>query len=154
LSTTKEITLAHNQNFFSIDFSTISFFQPQKNKYIYKLIVFDQDWHEGYHSSRKDTYTTLDPVEYEFSVLASNNDGLWNTKGKSLKITVVAPFWATTEAYILYGVFIIGCLYLGRRMMLQKERVKFQIEQERREARQLHELDLMKIRFFTNISHE
>lgn len=154
LSQTDHITLAHNQNFFSIEFSSICFFQPEKNRYKYKLIGFDESWHEGDNNSRKVTYTNLDPGNYEFQVLASNNDGLWNGNGSSLKITVLAPFWKTPEAYLLYAFFILACLYLGRRIMLQKERVKFQIEQERREARQLHELDLMKIRFFTNVSHE
>lgn len=154
LSQTDHITLAHNQNFFSIEFSSISFFQPEKNRYKYKLIGFDEDWHEADNKSRKITYTNLDPGDYEFQVLAANNDGLWNSDGNSLKISVLAPFWKTTEAYLLYVLFILACLYLGRRIMLQKERVKFQIEQERREARQLHELDLMKIRFFTNVSHE
>ena len=32
--------------------------------------------------------------------------------------------------------------------------MRFQIEQERKEAKRMHELDLMKIRFFTNVSHE
>jgi DNA-binding response OmpR family regulator/anti-sigma regulatory factor (Ser/Thr protein kinase) len=32
--------------------------------------------------------------------------------------------------------------------------MNFKLEQERREALQLHELDMMKIKFFTNVSHE
>lgn len=154
IAETEHITLAHNQNFFSIEFSSISFFQPEKNKYKYKLIGFDEDWHESDNSNRRVTYTNLDPGEYEFRVLASNNDGVWADQEKSLAITVLAPFWKTPEAYGLYFVFILLCLYTGRRMMLERERAKFQIQQERREAKQMHELDLMKIRFFTNVSHE
>lgn len=154
IAATDHITLAHNQNFFSIGFSAISFFQPHKNKYKYRLIGFDEDWHEVENSSKRVTYTNLDPGEYELRILASNNDGVWADKEKVLSITVMAPFWKTPEAYGLYFVFILLCLYTGRRMMLERERAKFQIEQERREAKQMHELDLMKIRFFTNVSHE
>ncbi len=154
IAATDHITLAHNQNFFSIGFSSISFFQPEKNKYKYKLIGFDEDWHETDNSNRRVTYTNLDPGEYELRILASNNDGVWADNEKTINITVLAPFWKTSEAYGLYFVFILLCLYTGRRIMLARERAKFQIEQERREAKQLHELDLMKIRFFTNVSHE
>lgn len=154
LSFMDEITLKHNENFFSVEFAALSFFQPEKNKYRYKLLGFDKVWHYGDSKDRSITYTNLDPGNYELLVMASGSDGSWGAPGKSLKITVLAPFWKTTEAYVLYVLFILGSLYFIRKTMLQRERMKFQIEQERREAKQLHELDLMKIRFLTNVSHE
>ena len=38
--------------------------------------------------------------------------------------------------------------------MLQRAKTSFILEQERREAQQRHELNMMKIRFLTNVSHE
>lgn len=150
----EKIVLEHGENVFSIEFAALNYFHPQKNKYKYKLEGFDKDWITVHDNNRRVTYTNLDPGEYEFKVLASNNDGLWTEEGKSLKIAVMAPFWKTNEAYGMYAFLVLIILYLGRRVVLQRERLKFQFEQERREARQLHELDLMKIRFFTNVSHE
>lgn len=150
----EDITLKHDENFFSVEFAALSFFQPEKNRYKYKLLGFDKIWHYGDNNNRSITYTNLDPGNYELIVIASNNDGSWNESGKSLKITVLAPFWKTGEAYALYSLLILAGLYLGRRIMLQRERAKFRIEQERREAKQMHDLDLMKIRFLTNVSHE
>lgn len=39
-------------------------------------------------------------------------------------------------------------------MVLERERLRSRIEQEKQEAQRIHELDALKIRFFTNISHE
>jgi DNA-binding response OmpR family regulator/nitrogen-specific signal transduction histidine kinase len=49
---------------------------------------------------------------------------------------------------------ILAALWLARRVILERERLRSRIEQERQEAQRMHELDALKIRFFTNISHE
>jgi signal transduction histidine kinase/ligand-binding sensor domain-containing protein/DNA-binding response OmpR family regulator len=154
LSETKHITLEHDENIVSIEFAALSYLHPEKNKYKYKLEGFDKEWHTADKNSRRVTYTNLDPGNYEFRVLAANNDGIWNEEGISLQMSVLAPFWRTNTAYGLYMILFLGLLYTGRSIMLQRARTRFKIEQERREARQLRELDLMKIRFFTNLSHE
>jgi signal transduction histidine kinase/ligand-binding sensor domain-containing protein/DNA-binding response OmpR family regulator len=154
LSDVQEITLNHNENVFSIEFAALNFFHPEKNKYKYKLEGFDRDWVTADNKTRRVTYTNLDPGEYEFRVLAANNDGHWNTEGAKIKLSILAPIWKTNAAYVSYAFIVLALIYLGRHFMLQRARSKFEIEQERREARQLHELNMMKIRFLTNVSHE
>ncbi|WP_205500098.1 hybrid sensor histidine kinase/response regulator transcription factor [Rufibacter psychrotolerans] len=154
ISETEHLTLEHDENVFSIGFAALNFIHPEKNRYRYKLEGFDKEWRTADASNRKVTYTNLDPGEYTFQVLASNNDGVWTQTGASLKITVLAPFWQTPLAFVLYAVAAIVALVVVRRVELRKTAAKFRLEQERREARQLHDLDLMKIKFFTNVSHE
>lgn len=154
ISETQAIALKHDENVFSIEFAALNFFHPEKTKYRYKLEGFDKEWHMADNTSRKVTYTNLDPGEYELKVMASNNDGIWNEEGVSMQLTVLAPFWLTKEAFALYFVLAIGLLILARKVLLQRARANFLIEQERREAHQMHELDLMKIKFLTNVSHE
>jgi signal transduction histidine kinase/ligand-binding sensor domain-containing protein/DNA-binding response OmpR family regulator len=154
ISGTDHITLEHDQNVFSIEFAALNFFHPEKTKYRYRLEGFDKEWHAADNSSRKITYTNLDPGDYVLKVMAANGDGIWNEEGISLQISVLAPFWLTTEAFVIYAILAILLLILARKMELQKARTKFVVEQERREARQMHELDLMKIKFLTNVSHE
>ncbi len=115
---------------------------------------FNNEWIQADGSSRKATYTNLYPGSYTFRVKASNNDGVWNEEGKTLKITILPPFWQTGGAFILYFFVILALLLLSRKMVLDRERMRYRIEEERREARRMHEIDMMKIRFFTNISHE
>jgi hypothetical protein len=55
---------------------------------------FQDEWIDA-GSERKVSYTNLNPGEYVFRVMASNNDGIWNKKGTSIKIIIVPPFWRT-----------------------------------------------------------
>jgi signal transduction histidine kinase/DNA-binding response OmpR family regulator len=55
---------------------------------------------------------------------------------------------------VLYVIAVLLALVLLRRLILERERMKYRIHQERQDARQLHELDMMKLKFFTNVSHE
>jgi signal transduction histidine kinase/DNA-binding response OmpR family regulator len=159
----KEINLKYKQAF-SISFAALDFTVPEANQYQYKLEGFDKDWirpgkdHNAY-------YGNLPPGSYVFKVKASNNDGIWNEEGRSVKIMVAPPFYRTNLAYIIYALAIIGALLYSRklgikriqmRMALEQERknAKEILERERREAEYLHNLDHMKIKFLTNLSHE
>jgi len=158
-----EINLKYKQNF-SIAFEALNFTVPEENQYEYMLEGFDKDWipvgkeHMAY-------YTNLDPGEYIFHVRASNNDGVWNKKGKSVYIMVAPPFWRTIYAYIAYIFMALGALLYIRHRGIKKLESKFALERERQQARQLleqerkeaehlHKLDRMKIKFLTNLSHE
>jgi signal transduction histidine kinase/DNA-binding response OmpR family regulator/streptogramin lyase len=151
---TTEITLRHSDNVFSIGFTALNYFHPEKCEYKYKLEGFDKDWTTTNATQRTVTYTNLDPANYTFKVKAANNDGIWNEIPTTLSITVLPPFWKTKTAFVLYALSILGALALARWLILVNERMRFKIQQERQEAHQLHELDMMKIKFFTNVSHE
>lgn len=154
ITSTEEVTLRPGDNVFSIEFAALSFLHPEKNRYKYRLEGFNKEWLHTDGNSRKVTYTNLDPGNYTFRVIASNNDGFWNEEGAQLKIVVLPPFWKTTWAFVLYAALILGALLLSRHLILERERMRYRIEQDRQEASRVHELDMMKLRFFTNISHE
>lgn len=91
---TKSITLKHDQSVFTFEFAALNFTESNNNQYAYKLEGFDKDWNQV-GTARRATYTNLDPGEYVFKVIASNNDGLWNEKGVSLGLTITPPYWET-----------------------------------------------------------
>jgi ligand-binding sensor domain-containing protein/signal transduction histidine kinase len=92
---TKEITLNWKHSVFSFGFVAINYTHPENNQYAYKMEGFDKDWTYTGANRRLATYTNLDPGTYTFRVKASNNDGVWNEQGASLKITIVPPWWKT-----------------------------------------------------------
>ncbi len=95
ITETKEIVLSYKDYIFSFDFAALDFTNPEKNKYAYRMEGFNEGWINCDSKKRFVTYTNLDPGEYIFRVTGSNNDGIWNRKGTSIKIIIVPPFWKT-----------------------------------------------------------
>jgi len=91
---TKEIVLDHTQNFFSFEFTALNFRHTEKNHYKYIMEGFQDEWIDA-GTERKVSYTNLSPGNYVFKVIASNNDGVWNKTGTSVKIIVTPPYWQT-----------------------------------------------------------
>jgi len=154
LTETHSITLRPRDNVFSIEFASLGYIPNASNKYVYTLDGFNNQWFMTDGKSRKASYTNLDAGEYTFRVRATDEDGQWYDKVATLKIIILPPWWRTPWAYGLYILLLAASLYLWRRMMLQRARMRFALENERRETRRMHEMDMMKIRFFTNMSHE
>jgi len=150
---TKSLKLKYDENSFSFDFAALNYFNPDKVRYQYRMEGFDPDWINADNKIRKATYTNLDPGDYTFRVRNSDNTG-WSSKQLVLKVSITPPFWKTIWAYMLYALVIAGALFYLRREGIRKLRMQFELEKERGEAQRMHELDLMKIRFFTNVSHE
>lgn len=150
----REVTLDYDQNVFSVEFAALNYSNAPKNKYAYILEGFNDKWLTTDSKNRKATFTNLDPGDYIFRVKASNDSGIWNNTGASLKIKILPPFWKTPLAYCIYAVCLFLILIFIRHRAIRKLREQFVLEQEREEARRMHELDMMKIKFFTNVSHE
>ncbi|MEO6731556.1 MAG: two-component regulator propeller domain-containing protein [Ferruginibacter sp.] len=154
INQTKGITLKNSEDVFSIEFADLNFSNTQKNGYAYKLEGFSKTWLTINDKVQRATFTNLDAGDYTFMVRSSNGDGVWNSEVKLLNIKVLSPFWKTPQAFILYFVLIAGILLFARYLLLQKAKLKYEIRHERQEANRMHELDMMKIKFFTNVSHE
>ncbi len=106
ISETKEIKLSYKDNFFGFEFAALDYTNPHKNQYAYKLEGFDKDWIYAV-TRRYATYTNLDGGTYTFRVKGSNNDGVWNEEGTSVKIIITPPPWKTWWAYTLYVVVLV-----------------------------------------------
>ena len=151
---TDKITLKYGQNAFTIAFSGMNYMLTEKNVYHYMLEGFSQDWLEVDGQTHSVSYTGLPHGNYTFKVKAANSDGFWSNETASLDIVILPPFWRSNWAYLLYTMIVIGLLLLARWLMLRNERGKFRLEQIKQEAEHKHQMDDMKLRFFTNISHE
>ena len=152
ISVANEIRLEYKQNF-ALGFVALNYTIPKQNHYAYKLEGFDKDWNYT-GTINTASYTNLDPGEYTFRVKASNNDGVWSTHETTIKVFVKPPFWRTTIAYIFYVFAIAGLLLYSRYRGITKLRKKFALEQERQEVKRIQELDRLKLKFLTNLSHD
>ncbi|MEE9364427.1 MAG: two-component regulator propeller domain-containing protein [Cellulophaga sp.] len=143
----------YKQNVINFDFVALSYSQPNKNQYAYKLVGFDNDWNY-IGNKRSATYTNLDAGNYTFKVKASNEDGLWNNKGASLKISILPAPWKTWWAYLIYTFLFIVSVLLLIKYSLTRIKEKNLLIQERIEKEKLEEVNHLKLRLFTNISHD
>lgn len=142
ISQVKELTLTHTQSVFSFDFVAMSYISQEQNEYKYMLEGFDSHWNYVKHKHTA-TYTNLNPGSYIFKVKASNNDGLWNDSLTSIKVNILPPMWRTWWAYSFYIILFLGLLFLV-----------LYIRASRLSDKRTHELDMLKINFFANVSHE
>lgn len=141
-----EIQLKYSENILEMSFAALNYFQSAKNRYRYQLQGFSKNWVE-LGENRSITFSGLDPGLYTLKVQGSNNDGVWNEVGTSLKIRLRPPFWLTNWAFFFYILFFILLLVYAYRYILRKQVAK-------EKAKRQQELEETKMRFFTNIAHE
>jgi ligand-binding sensor domain-containing protein len=139
LNEAKEIVLAHNQNFFSFEFSALNFTNPEKNQYAYQLEGVDKDW--VYSGSRRTAqYTSVSPGTYIFRVKGSNDEGVWNETGTSIRIVIHPPWWGSWWAYSFYALCLIAAVW-----MIDRSR-KTRLIRRERERGQQRELEMQALR--------
>ncbi len=131
------LTLSYQDNFFSIEFAALNYILPDQNQYAYKLEGFDKKWNYGGNLNIA-SYTNIPGGQYTLKIKGANNDGVWNEKGTSLRITVVPPFWKTNTFYILCALFILVSFYTIYRLRLRSLRKSKQTLEKQVQERTAH----------------
>jgi ligand-binding sensor domain-containing protein/serine phosphatase RsbU (regulator of sigma subunit) len=126
-----EIKLSYDQNDLSFAFATVHFSRPAKNKVSYRLEGYQDEWIG--ENRRFVSFTNLDPGDYIFRVRGISGDGIPAKEEASLTITINPPWWTTTWAYVMYGLFLIGGIFLVDRVqryrLTLRERNRAQIRE-------------------------
>ncbi|MEO9853154.1 MAG: two-component regulator propeller domain-containing protein [Reichenbachiella sp.] len=150
----EEIVLKYDQDMFAFEFAALNYKQPEKNQFAYKLEPFNEDWIYTDYRDRKAVFTRIPAGSYTFSVKASNDDGYWNEMGRSIKLTILPPWWKTWWAIALYVMLSLVVVFFIARFQWRKIQLKNRLNLERKEAEQYRALDRLKTQFFSNITHE
>ncbi len=109
---TRQITLFYDENLFTIEFSNLNYFQPERYRYQYRMVNFNDNWLNTSAQNRRVTYTNLDPGNYTFEVRVANPDGTWNPEIASLKITILPPWWKTWLFRFLVIITLVSLVIL------------------------------------------
>ncbi len=96
-------------------FAAMSFVAPAAVVYRYRIDGFDRDWSKP-GTARSATYTNLSPGDYVLRAIASNNDGVWNTDGASVRFTIAPAWYQTWWLRGLLALLVIGALVAGYRL--------------------------------------
>jgi len=109
ITSKRSVVLSYRQNFFSFEFAGLNYTYPEKNQYAYMMEGLDKTW--NYCNNRRyAAYTNIDPGEYTFRIIASNNDGVWNEQGTFLRITITPPFWKTWWFSLVAGIIVASSI--------------------------------------------
>ena len=139
------ISLPHNQNNINISYTGLQYNHPEAITYAYKLKGSRDEWQEV-DDERIARFPNLPPASYTFQLKAANSDGTWS-EVRSLTFTIRPPWWWSGPAKLCYLLLAGAMLYGLYRFLLNR-----QLEQA--EAQRLKELDQVKTRLYTNITHE
>ena len=143
----RHLDIAPGRGDLEIHYAALSYTDPGKNLYRYKLDGADPDWVNAGNSGVA-KYSHLRPGPYTFQVIACNNDGVWNDKGQSVEFMLEPHFWQTWWFLSLCGVVAAGIIggsarYITR-MRMRQEMIRLEqqhaVERERaRIARDVHD---------------
>ena len=141
----KTVNFSYKQNDFIIRFAALDFSMPSTNRHQYSLEGYDKNWRNaGWEPAA--TYVKVPPGHYTFKVQGAGETGEWGPV-KSLKIYIAPPWWQTNLAYISYVFLFVGLVYAIYRYQLNRSL-------EHAESLRLKELDVVKTKLYTNITHE
>lgn len=134
------------QQTFTLGFAAVNLVAAQQQRYRYQLKEQHSSW-QDIGTSPSLTFSKLSPGTYGLQLQTTNADGQWQASGVSLSLTVQRPWWQSWWAILLYagiGLFAIYWLY---QVLLSRQ-------MEQSEAQRLKEMDSLRARLYTNITHE
>ena len=155
---TKSIELNYKQNTIRLQFAALDFTHKNQNEYRYRLTEgsarknsSNEEWVD-LGTENKVQFTSLNPGEYLFEVIGSNQDQIWNETPSTLAIRIYPPWWKTSWAYFCYAILllsILGWIYRSQLDKITKDRnakkafaealIFAQEEERKRIARDLHD---------------
>jgi ligand-binding sensor domain-containing protein len=89
----RQINLRYNENFFSFELAGLSYMNPYKVRYAYKLEPFDKEW--IYTAKREVNYTNVPAGNYVFRYKAITDNLDWDVPEKSVRISINSVFYKT-----------------------------------------------------------
>lgn len=125
---------------FEFHYTALSFFSPEKVRFRYRLEGFDRDWIDA-GSRRVAYYMNIPAGSYRFRVIASNEDGVWNTNGAAFDFSLRTHFYRTPAfwAACLLAAGILGLALYRLRMRRVTARFAAVLAERNRIAREIHD---------------
>lgn len=102
-------TIDYANNSFTIEFGVNSMINPEQNLFRYQLIGLTNNWSEWKNESKL-SLTGLSPGKYTLNLEAKNAVGVMAEK-TSLSFVILAPWYLTIYAYLIYGCLIILLIF-------------------------------------------
>jgi signal transduction histidine kinase len=137
---TQKVRLSPSSSRLDFYYTALSFIAPENVRFKYKLEGFDDNWIDG-GARRVASYTNLRPGNYQFRVIAANNDGVWNETGTAIEFYLAPRFYQTYWFYALCLVLLALAAWQLYRMRVRRMAYQFSavLAERNRIAREIHD---------------
>lgn len=147
-SDTTSITLSPQENSLNILFSSLSYDNPDKIIYEYRLVEHGKKWLKTDAGQSRVTYYNLPSGKYHFELRVEGDQSPEGTR--TLAFTILPPWYLSMWAKILYTIIIILAIVI----IIVHLKARESTRQELIMRKHTEEVTEAKLQFFTNISHE
>ncbi|HEY3384994.1 MAG TPA: ATP-binding protein, partial [Saprospiraceae bacterium] len=138
-------TFSYKSNHLTFSFAATDWSDPYKLQYSYKIDGLNETWSTPSAESKAE-YRNLPSGTFTFKVRAIGESQIWSEPFE-YKFTIRPPWWYSWWAIVMYTCFGGFIVYRTYRFQLNR---KLEIAEKQR----LVELDQIKNRLYTNITHE
>lgn len=152
LSSPDGVMLPHDKNDISLIIASQDYASPFETSLLYRIRNLYEPW-KAVRGNIIDL-GRLVPGHYEIEIGNGNPDGSIAGTPVLFTIDIKAPWYATWWAYLLYAFLGVAAIALGIFLYRDRLQKKASMDAMRQEADRQHQLNEMKLRFFTNISHD
>jgi signal transduction histidine kinase/DNA-binding response OmpR family regulator len=153
------VVIPFKKNQITLELSRLEFLPREGSYFRYKMDGMDRDWRVE-STGNQVSYGVLPPGKYRFHLYSVLSSGLKKSDEVTLDILVKTPFYRSGLFYFL--LFLAACFLVYAVMKVRERELKARaawlertIQKKTTEVLQEREqVDQMKTRFYTNISHE
>lgn len=150
---TAQLHLTSKESSLKIDFAADNYLISEKNKFKYRLLPISDVWIDLGNEGTA-IFSNLEGGDYTFEVIAANNDGLWNLTPLRIIIKKDYPWYKTNIALVAYLILFALIFYITLYVITERRKLKEEVNTEKIKREKEEELHQLKLKFFTNISHE
>lgn len=149
-----EIELKYDQNNLAFQFAMMAYSSPSLIRYSYRLDGYDDDWKAVSGGIPYVEYQRLEPGDYTLRVKAVSGEGVPASNEIALSVRIAPPWWQTGWAYLVYSLVVMGCICLVYAYLAKRNAILAELNREKLEREKIEEINQVKLRFFTNVSHD
>lgn len=150
----RRLELPYNRSILSICFAMLDYSMPSLTRYTYQLEGYDEHPKTISGSHPYVEYTKLAPGRYTLHVEAESGDGMAASNTLDFEIVIRPPWWASWWAWVGYALLLAVAAYYLNSITRRRRLVEKELEKEKVEREKIESVNQLKLRFFTNISHD
>jgi len=154
ISFLNQVALKASEQSFSLVFSALDFFTPDKTSFAYRLLPLENEWIHTSTSGRQVTYSHLPPGDYQFELRAANAYGVWNNEIRPLTIQLLPEWYQSSWFKLTIFLLVIVLFTMAYILLRQRSKIYNELQLERLRREESDKFSQMRTRFYTNVTHE